>query len=166
MLTQSRLVTLTGMAGVGKSRLALSAAAKARRSFADGVWLVELAGLPDGALLQQTVMNVVGIVDQSPCDPTQGLVDFLARRPRLLVGANREHLIDVGAALLAELLRSAPGLRILATSREVLRMPGEAVFEVGPLAVPDPAEAVRPIDIVEYPGIALFADRAAAVRRA
>ena len=163
LLSSSRLVTLTGFGGVGKSRLALRAAADARRSFADGVWLVELAGLHDGSLLPHAVSRALGISDQSTQDQVEVLRHFLADRHLLLVLDNCEHLIEGCAVLVAELLRAAVGLRVLATSRETLQITSEQIYRVEPLEVPDPAAVETVAAGVRFAGMALFAERAAAV---
>ncbi|MEO6082301.1 MAG: NB-ARC domain-containing protein [Umezawaea sp.] len=117
LLAAGRLLTLTGMGGVGKTRLALRVAEGVRRAFVDGVWLVELAALLDGTLLEQTVADTVGLRDQSARSPLEAVVGYLRDKRLLLVLDNCEHLIDRCAALVAALLPAAPGLRILATSR-------------------------------------------------
>jgi predicted ATPase/DNA-binding NarL/FixJ family response regulator len=164
LLASARLVTLTGVGGVGKSRLAVRVAGQVRRAFPDGVWFVELAGLQDPLLVPQAVSEALGIRDQSDRDPVEVLADFLADRQVLLVVDNCEHLAEASALLVADLLRAAPGVRVLATSREVLKVPGEHVYPVAPLLVPDPAEPVAAGAGVKYPGLVLFAERAAAVR--
>src|SRR5437660_969125 len=113
LLSAARLVTLTGVGGVGKSRLAMRVAAQAWRSFPNGVWLTELAALHDPSLVNQAISNALGIVDQSTRDQLDVLVGFLAERRLLLVIDNCEHLVDSCAATVAELLRAAPRLHVL-----------------------------------------------------
>jgi non-specific serine/threonine protein kinase len=161
LLAAARLVTLTGAGGVGKSRLALRVAGAARRAFGDGVWLVELAGLRDPMLLPLAVSTALGISDQTARDQTDVLTGFLADRRALLVVDNCEHLMPACAFMLGELLAAAPGLRVLATSREVMHLPGEHVYPVTPLAVPDADQPVTAAGM-GYPAVELFADRAAA----
>ena len=117
LLASSRLVTLTGIGGVGKTRLSLRAATDLRRAFQDGVYLVELADLQDPALLRHTVAGALGLREQTREWQTSSLVEYLAPRQVLLVLDNCEHLIDGCAVLVGELLRGCPHLRILATSR-------------------------------------------------
>jgi len=124
VLPAARMVTLTGTGGVGKTRLALSVAGQTQRAFADGVWLIELAALRDFTLLERTVADTVGLRDQSARSPREVLVGHLRDKQLLLVLDNCEHLADGCAALAAALLAAAPGLRILATSRHALRIPG------------------------------------------
>ena len=124
MLSSSRLVTLTGIGGVGKTRLALRAATEARRDFADGVWLVELGELRDGSLLVDVVAASLGVRDESARPLHDVLVEFLCSRKLLLVLDNCEQVVDAAAKLAETLLRACPELRILATSREALGIGG------------------------------------------
>src|SRR6266571_5524051 len=125
LLRRRRLVTVTGVPGVGKTRLALRVAAELRETFADGVWLVELAALTEDRLLPQTVADVLGIQDQSARPELETLSDYLQDKQLLLVLDNCEHLSDACAVLAEALLRAAPRLRILATSRQSLGTPAE-----------------------------------------
>ncbi|EWM17282.1 BTAD domain-containing putative transcriptional regulator [Kutzneria sp. 744] len=139
----ARLVTLTGPGGVGKSRLAVAAAASLARAadFPDGVWLVEFAGVRSGtaAELAEVVAAVLGIRDDLPgaTGGAAGLASALRDRRTLLVLDNCEHVIDAAAELSELLLRTASGLRVLATSQEPLGLAGEGVFAVEPLPTPD-----------------------------
>src|SRR5437879_4878036 len=171
LLAEARLVTLTGPGGVGKSRLALHVAARVRRGFPDGVWLVDLAALDEPQLLAQTVLDTLGVRDASSRPASDALAAFLADRSLLLVLDNCEHLLDECAELAATLSRAAPGLRMLATSREALRIEGEHALLVPPLPVPDaPPEvsgdngqrAPTTKELVGCDAVALFADRAGA----
>ncbi|MGI8312776.1 ATP-binding protein [Saccharopolyspora hattusasensis] len=163
-LSTSRLVTLTGVGGTGKSRLALHVAQQLRRAFADGVWLVELADLRDPSLLADAVAATLGLTDLSNRDREAVLVSYLANKRLLLVLDNCEHLLGGCAHLAAVLLPAAPGLRVLATSREPLGIAGEHVWPVPPLSVPRP-EASLPGDGSgrKYEALVLFEERAAAV---
>jgi len=164
LLSMSRLVTLTGVGGVGKTRLALRAASEFRRAF-DGIWLVDLAGLTDPSLVAQTVAATVGLRDQSARAPLSVLSDFLAPKRALLVLDNCEHLLDACAVLADALLRAAPELRILATSRQSLRIDGEFTLAVTPLSTPERDRPPRSLKALEqYEAVNLFADRAAAIR--
>jgi non-specific serine/threonine protein kinase len=166
LLSIARLVTLTGMGGVGKTRLALRLAADLHRGFADGVWLVELAGLQDAPLVPQTVAAALGVQDRAASRPLQTLSDFLADRQLLLVLDNCEHLVQACAVLADALLRSCPGVRIIATSRQPLGIAGEQVLAVPPLSVPGLTESRSPGGIAQYGAVSLFVARAAAVRPA
>jgi predicted ATPase len=161
LLAASRLVTLTGIGGVGKSRLALRVAFEARRDFADGVWLVELGELRDGSLLVDVVAAALGLRDHSPTPLRDVLMEFLFARKLLLVLDNCEQVVDAAAELIEMLLRACPDVRILATSREAFGIGGESMLQVSPLAVPDDPEQT-PGGHAAYDAVALFAERAAA----
>src|SRR5207244_1131849 len=117
-LNTSRLVSLVGPGGVGKTRLALRAAADLARGFADGAWLVELAEIRDGALVADAVLAALDLRDQAALTPMQILVSQLEDKQVLLVLDNCEHLIDAAARLVVGVLRAAPKLRVITTSRE------------------------------------------------
>jgi predicted ATPase/DNA-binding CsgD family transcriptional regulator len=157
-LERYRLVTLRGVGGVGKTRLALHLAADLQRSFADGVWLAELSALRNAELLARTVAASLGLPDQAAGDPVDVLADYLAERHLLLILDTCEHLVDACAKLAEALLPAAPRLRILATSREPLGVRGEQAQLISPLEVPDSDEAAAGSD-----SVALFADRAEAM---
>lgn len=159
LLSQTRLVTVIGSGGVGKSRLALRLATKLQRTFTDGAWFVELASVSDPSLLPDAVAGALRVPERAERDSKEALQTYLADRDLLVVLDNCEHLRDASAALLAALLTHAPGLRVLATSQEVLGLPGEAVYRLEPLAVPYPSEGVKQAEM--SPAVALFADRAA-----
>jgi predicted ATPase/DNA-binding SARP family transcriptional activator len=163
-LTERRLVTLTGPGGVGKTRLALVTAAESADAFPDGVWLTELAGLtPGGAATPADVlMAVLGIRDDSSADPSGRLAGALSGRQMLLILDNCEHLVDQAAELTARLLQAAPGLRVLVTSREPLRLAGEVVWAVPPLELPGTAEPEQPGDLARFSAVQLFVRRASA----
>ncbi len=162
LLENSRLVTVTGMGGIGKTRLALRVAARQRRSFSDGTWLVELSGLRDPELVAQSVAETLGLSDQSARDRVDLLADHLADKQLLLILDTCEHLIDACAMLVEALLRAAPRLRVLATSQQPLGVAGEHTMQLAPLPVPDPGD---PRSVAgQHDVLALFADRATAVR--
>ncbi len=161
-LSKSRLVTLTGVGGVGKTRVAERLARDRRRAYPHGVWLVELAQLADPALLAQTVLAGLSVRGPSLGDALEALIDFLSSRHLLLVLDNCEHLLDEVAALSAALLRRCPDLQILATSREPLRVVGEAVLPVPPMAAPAPDRSGGVAGLSRYDAVALFTERAVA----
>ena len=161
-LSKSRLVTLTGVGGVGKTRVAERVARDRRRAYPHGVWLVELAELADPALLTQTVLTELGVRGPLPGDGLEALIDFLTGRHLLLVLDNCEHLLDEVAALSAALLRRCPDVQILATSREPLRVVGEAVLPVPAMAAPEPERSGGVAGLSRYDAVALFTERAAA----
>ncbi|SFN02631.1 Predicted ATPase [Pseudonocardia ammonioxydans] len=166
-----RLVTLVGLGGVGKTRLALAAAHESAAGFADGVRLVELAGLPgaaDTAALAEFVVAGLDIREDrwsSPSTrapgPERRLADALRPQQLLLVLDNAEHVAGAVAELAARLLAVAPGLHLLVTSREPLAVPGETLWTVPPLALPDPAEH-EPEALLRSAAVALFVARARA----
>lgn len=160
-LARSRLVTLCGVAGVGKTRLALRAAAAARRSFADGVWLVELSALREPQLLARSVAEALGLPDLAAGDPVDLLAKHLADRQLLVVLDTCEHLIEPCAMLAEVLLQAAPKLWILTTSREPLEVMGEHTLLVPPLETPRPDGPDGPV--ADCDSMTLFADRAEAI---
>ena len=160
LLASSRMLTLTGVGGVGKTRLALRMAAEVRRTFPDGVWFVELAALHDAQLVPHTVANTLEL-RQVSADPAGDLAAYLERRRLLVVLDNCEHLTDACAMLASKLLAAAPGLRILATSRHVLGVEGEQILAVPPLSTR--TARVEAGDAAHYESVRLFLDRAAAV---
>ncbi len=161
LLAASRMLTLTGVGGVGKTRLALRMAAEVRRTFPDGVWFVELAALNDPQLLPHTVANTLEL-RQVSADPAGDLAAYLEDKRLLVVLDNCEHLTDSCALLASKLLAAAPDLRILATSRHVLGVEGEQILSVPPLSTPDPDQVLAG-DATHYESVRLFLDRAAAV---
>jgi predicted ATPase/DNA-binding CsgD family transcriptional regulator len=161
-LSKSRLVTLTGVGGVGKTRVAERLGRDRRRAYPHGVWLVELGELSDPALLTQTVLTELSVRGPASEDALAALTDFLSSRQLLLVLDNCEHLLDEVAALSTALLRSCPDLQILATSREPLRVVGEAVLPVPPMAAPEPDRRGGVAGLSRYDAVALFTERAAA----
>lgn len=161
-LSTSRLVTLTGIGGVGKTRLALRVATEARRGFSGGVRLVELGELNERSLLVDAVAAAVGIRDRSARPLERAIAEFLATRNFLLVLDNCERLVDAVATLSGKLLRTCPGLRILATSREALGIEGEVVLRVPPLTIPDTDDESSLRGLPQYDAVTLFMERAAA----
>ncbi|MEE2058128.1 protein kinase domain-containing protein [Rhodococcus artemisiae] len=154
-----RLLTLTGIGGVGKTRLALRLAAEMRDRFPHGVWLAELGELLDPSLVPNFVADCLRL-STSSADPTQEIVDFLAPRRLMLVMDNCEHLIDGVAEFVRSLITTCPGVTILATSREPLNLAGESVMRVPSLAMPDPEHEPELMGTPAYDAILLFEDRA------
>ena len=161
-LAASRLVTLVGFGGVGKTRLALRTAADLERGVADGVWLVEFGGLTDPKLVPKAVMSAVGLRDESGPWPLSRLIDHVSSKRLLLVLDNCEHLVDACAVLADSLLREAPELRILATSRQPLGVAGEQVLQVDPLALPESEGPMVPARTAQTEAISLLVERAGA----
>jgi predicted ATPase/DNA-binding SARP family transcriptional activator len=158
-LTRSRLVTLTGPGGCGKTRLALEVAGQLVEGYPDGVWVVEFAALAEPTLVPWSVADMLGVVEQ-PGEPlTVTLTRFLQPRQVLLVLDNCEHLIEACAALATALLRACPHLRLLATSREGLAVAGERTHLVPSLTTPDPAHLPPLEDLATYEAVSLFLER-------
>jgi predicted ATPase/DNA-binding CsgD family transcriptional regulator len=162
LLGEHRLVTLTGFGGIGKTRLALRAAREMSRTFPDGVGWVELADIRDPALIIQGVIDALQLADRPGRDSWGALVQDLRERRMLLVFDNCEHVLADVAEMIGELLRTAPGLRVLATSRQVLGIPGEMTLPVAPLPVP-PADGAEPGATTLYASLALLQERAGSV---
>jgi predicted ATPase len=160
LLARGRLVTLAGVGGVGKTRLALRAAAELRRAFRDGVWLIQLDQLRDEALVAQAVAGTLGLQDRAGAAPEAALAGYVSDRRLLLVLDNCEHLVDAAAKLADRLLRAAPDLRVLATSRESLNIDAETVLSVVPLRAPDPRQELTAAQLGQFPAVTLFAERA------
>jgi predicted ATPase/DNA-binding CsgD family transcriptional regulator len=165
LLSGQRLLTLTGPGGSGKTRLALAVASGVLRDYEDGVWLVELASLSDPDLVPQAVASAVGVRETPGTDLVDSLCVYLASRGMmLLILDNCEHLVEACADLVTMLLRSCPDLHILVTSREALRVPGEALFAVLPLSLPDPRHLPTVESLPAYEATGLFVERTRAVR--
>ena len=157
LLDRDRLVTVTGPGGAGKTRLAGQVAKQVAGRFADGVWLAELAPVRDPVLVPAMVAAALGVREQPRLSGAAALARVLARQQLLLVLDNCEHVAGAAAELCAGLLAACDEVRVLATSREPLRVAGEARYRLAPLALPDPddlAEAAR------AEAVALFTDRA------
>ncbi|QGK70815.1 LuxR family transcriptional regulator [Allosaccharopolyspora coralli] len=163
LLAESRVVTLTGSGGVGKTRLAIRVATNVRRNFRDKAWSVELEDVRDPSLLADAVREQLGLsTPESPTD-VDGVVDQLRQSEMLLVLDNCEHLIDEAALFVDTVIRRCPGVRILATSRQSLGVAGESTMVVPPLQVPDPDHLPAPESYEQFASVRLFLDRARAV---
>jgi predicted ATPase/DNA-binding CsgD family transcriptional regulator len=174
LISDFRLVTLCGIGGVGKTRLAQRVAAQVARAFPDGVWMVDLAesGQLDRTVVSETsdcdvLANVVaaalGLRVHSARTPVEALCDHLEARSPLLVLDNCEHVLPACGALIRTLLSASADLRIVATSRELLGLIGEAAFTVPPLPIPDPCDRPSLADAIGFESVALFTARAQAV---
>ncbi|MEU8397556.1 LuxR C-terminal-related transcriptional regulator [Nonomuraea sp. NPDC048892] len=160
-LSESRLVSLVGPGGVGKTRLALRMAGDLGRGFPGGAWLVELAEVGDPGLVGDAVTAALDLRTQTAAEPVALLLSYLRDKRLLLVVDNCEHLLGAVAPLVAEVMRAAPGVRVIATSREPLSVPGEHVVPVPPLDLPPPARAPL-AELRRNEAVSLFAERAAA----
>ncbi|TMD40058.1 MAG: LuxR family transcriptional regulator [Chloroflexi bacterium] len=159
-LTQARLISLVGPGGVGKTRLAIRAARDLNRAFRDGGWLVELADIRDQTLVTSAVMSALDLRDQAGAKPLDLLLNYLKDKELLIALDNCEHLLEAAAQLVSHILRAAPGVRVIATSREPLAVTGEFVVPVPPLQLPNADEPLAQVRQSE--AIILFAERAAA----
>ena len=164
LLRGGRLVTLTGMGGAGKTRLAEEAARRLVQSYPDGVWVADLVPVTDPHLVADTVAAAVGLDPAAGTDPLRTLVSRLAPRTLLLVLDNCEHLRAACAELAIAVRRDCPGVTLLATSREPLRVPGEVTFRVPSLELPEPEDASDLDRLGSLASVRLFLDRAHDVR--
>lgn len=161
MLSSSRLLTLTGVGGAGKTRLALRTAGEMRRAFPDGVWFIELASLRDPELLPHAIASALDLHHVSG-NPLADLADHLQDKQLLVVLDSCEHLTDACAVVVSKLLAEAPGLRVLATSRQMLDVEGEQALAVPPLSIPEDAD-LHAGEASHYESVTLLVDRARAV---
>ncbi|GAA3612347.1 LuxR family transcriptional regulator [Nonomuraea rosea] len=163
LMSTTRLLTLTGPGGVGKTRLATHVAGRVQRAFRDGVWLIELASLQDEQLLAVAVADALGLREEMPQPSTETVIDYLRTKQMLLVLDNCEHLVEASARLADALLRAAPKVRLLATSREALGVPGETPYIVPPLSFPGPDTQITKDDVLRYDALALLVERARSI---
>lgn len=162
LLTNSRLLTLTGAGGCGKTRLGLQVSADLLEEYVDGVWLAELAALTDPMLVPQAVASVLSAREEPGRQQIETLTDFLKLKSLLLVLDNCEHLVAACAQLATALLRFCPNLWILATSREALGIAGETIWRIPPLSLP--SAQMAPLErLIQYEAVRLFIERATAV---
>ncbi len=160
LLAGAQLVTLTGVGGCGKTRLALQVCRALQADYPQGVWFVELAPVTDPAFVPQTVAAVMGVLEE-PGRPILTIVtECLRTKTALLVLDNCEHLVQASAAVAETLLRACPRLHILASSREALGIAGETVYRVPSLSFPDGSAALSPETLLHYEAVRLFVDRA------
>lgn len=162
LLDISRLVTVSGVGGSGKTRLALEAAKAMSQSFSDGVWFVEFAPLSDPLLIASLVASKFGLLLDKDRSVTDALVDYLRDRKALLLFDNCEHLIEPVAQLVETLLQHCPTLRVLATSRERLEIDGEIIWSAPALSLPPPDELPSIGSLLRYDAVRLFSERASA----
>jgi predicted ATPase/class 3 adenylate cyclase len=164
LLARTRLLTLTGSGGCGKTRLSLQVAADSLERFPDGAWLVELAPLADPGLVPQTVATVLGLMEEPGKPISQTLTEYLKDKRLLLLLDNCEHLLESCAQLTDTLVRQCPHVRLLASSREALGIGGEQTYRVPSLSLPDPKQAHTPASVAPFEAAQLFTDRALLVR--
>jgi predicted ATPase len=162
LLRRTRMLTLVGTGGVGKTRLAIELARMAASHDPQGTALVELAGLADPALVPDAIADALEVRALSGQTPLEAVLEYLATTSVLLVFDNCEHLLGTIARLAQMLVRSASGLTLLATSREPLRVPGEVVFRVPSLRIAAPEQLLDPSELLGFEAVRLFVERAAA----
>ena len=163
-LKAHRLVTLIGSGGTGKTRLSLQVAAEVLESFKHGVWFVELAPLTDPELIPQSILSTIGLSETAGKAPVEILKEYLHEKTSLIVLDNCEHLIEASAKVANVLLNAAPELKILASSREVLGVHGEAAYPVPSLSLPDLKHLPAIEQLSQYEAVRLFIDRALLVQ--
>ncbi len=163
LLSKTRLLTLTGSGGCGKTRLSLQVAADVLDDYPDGVWLIELAALTEAGLVTQTLAQTLGQREEAGKPLLQTLTEYLKPKRMLLVLDNCEHLLSVITRLTDSLLRACPSVKILANSREGMGTGGEVVYRVPSLSLPDPKKRQTVVSVMQYESVRLFVERAAAV---
>lgn len=162
LLTTTRLLTLTGSGGAGKTRLAVRAAADMARGFPDGAWLALLGPIHDPLLVTQAVFSALGVHDLSAGLSLSTLTEYLAEKQLLLVLDNCEHLLDGCAVLASTLIKSCPQLHMLVTSRQALGVSGEIRMVVPPMSLPEPADEMSMERVLHSDAVWLLSERAAA----
>ncbi len=160
LLVNARLLTISGAGGLGKTRLSIELAASVLEEFSAGVWFVELAGLSDESLVPHAVATVVGVRESTNEPMEVTLSRHLEARRALIVLDNCEHLVEGCARMVQVFLQRCPGLTVLATSREILNVPGEVVSRLSPLALPSAERSEQVEELLRYEAVALFVDRA------
>jgi predicted ATPase/DNA-binding winged helix-turn-helix (wHTH) protein len=160
-LSRQRLVTVVGAGGIGKTTVALAVAERMMASYEHGVWLVDLAPLADPRLVPSAVATVLGLEIRTE-DPLPGLIAALGDRRMLLLLDNCEHIIDALASLATALLGGAPGVSILATSREPLGVAGEREYRLAPLGSPQASDGLTAGEAASFPAVQLFVERVTA----
>ncbi len=164
LLASARLLTLTGSGGCGKTRLAVQAAAEVVEEFPDGVWLVELASLTDAALVPLACAGVLRVREQAGTTAARVLQESLKDKRLLLILDNCEHVLAACATLAESLLRTCPGVRVLATTREAMGVAGEQTYRVPSLSVPEPEADASVERLAAFDSVHLFVDRAGLVQ--
>ena len=163
LITQNRLIMLTGVGGIGKTNLSIQVGQRLLSTFQDGIWLVELAPVADGALVAKTAAYTLGLRESGDRPILESLVNYLRPRNSLLILDNCEHVIHETAVMVQTILQQCPQVKILATSREAFALPGEMVFQVPPLTLPQRTNQIGIEEQAQYEAIQLFVERATAV---
>ncbi|MCP1415605.1 AAA family ATPase, partial [Paenarthrobacter sp. A20] len=164
LLGSARLVTLTGVGGVGKSRFAVEIAEEHNSKFRDGTWLIDLAVVREPELLEHAVATALGVPNPSNRRTLDRLIEYIARRQLLLVFDNCEHLLSACAGVIGSLLRNCPHVQIITTSRQVLDIAGEHVYPLAPLPIPEPETEFTSEVLSGFSSVNLLVDRARAIK--
>jgi predicted ATPase/class 3 adenylate cyclase len=164
LLAGTRLLTLTGPGGIGKTRLSLQLAADVVQDFPDGVFFVALSAVNDPALIASAIVNVLGVSTSGNREPVQVANEYLRDRRVLLVLDNYEQLLPDGAGVVSDLLHASPGVKVVVSSRAVLRVYGEQEMAVPPLRLPDPRALPSLEALSQFEAVKLFIERAMAVK--
>ncbi len=165
LFRQTRLLTLIGSGGSGKTRLAMQTAADIIDEFSNGVFITEIASVTDGALVVQTLLNSLGVKEEPGRTSDETLNSYLKDKEMLIIMDNCEHLINECAKLAEMLLSNCAKLKIIATSREALNCSGEQAFRVPSLSIPDTSVGNTPENIIQYESVCLFLERALSVNQ-
>ncbi len=163
-LAKSRLLTLTGIGGIGKTRLSLQVAADVVNDYPDGVWFVELAPINDGNLVPQAIASVIGVKDETGLTLSDALVAYVRDRKLLLVLDNCEHVVSACAEVAKRLLQASRGVRIMTSTREPLNIAGESIYTVPPLSVPRHDARVSVDSMLQFEATRFFAERASVMQ--
>ncbi len=166
LLGKTRLLTLLGMGGIGKSRLSVQLGAELMDEYPDGVWLVELAPLADPLLVPQALASVLGVKEEGGSSVTEALLGYVRDKTLLVILDNCEHVVHACADLAKRLLQAASGVRVLTSSRDVLQVAGETVYQVPTLTVPAATDGAEASTLGRHEAVRLFMDRATAVQPA
>ncbi len=164
-LRKSRLVTLTGSGGSGKTRLSIEAAAECITSFPDGAWIAELASIAEGHLVNRSVASALGVAEQAGRSELDTLCEGCRPKKLLLILDNCEHVLDASAEVIEAIIRTAPNVHVLATSREAIGISGEVVLRIPSMALPPPGATCKATDLDRFDGTKLFVERAIASDR-
>ena len=165
LLSRSRLLTLTGTGGLGKTRLSLQIAGLVRDDYPDGVWFIELAPLPDAQRVPHAVASALGVTEEPGRPVMEALEKFVGDRTLLLILDNCEHVLGACGELVGRLLQAGPRLRVLASSREALHVGGEVVYPLPALTFPSLDVVPSPEALLDFEAVRLFVDRAVAARQ-
>jgi predicted ATPase/DNA-binding winged helix-turn-helix (wHTH) protein len=166
LLQKTRLLTMVGFGGIGKTRLALRLADEIADAYPDGAWFVELAALTDARMVAHAVASALGVREDPRRPVLEAVVNHLKERRMLLLLDTCEHLVQACADLARQLLQSAPHIKIVATSRERLNLSGETAYTVSAMSMPGPTQAIALAALSQYEAVRLFVDRARAAHPA